>query len=48
MNQLARADPGAPDRLAGLAAALREAEQAKDGHRLRELSAGAPARSSIR
>jgi hypothetical protein len=39
VNQLARADPGAPDRLAGLAAALREAEQAKDGSRLRELSA---------
>jgi hypothetical protein len=39
VNQLARADPGAPDRLAGLAAALREAEQAKDGPRLRELSA---------
>jgi hypothetical protein len=39
VNQLARADPGAPDRLAGLAAALREAEQAKDGPLLRELSA---------
>jgi hypothetical protein len=39
VNQLARADPGAPDRLAELAAALREAEQAKDGPRLRELSA---------
>ena len=39
VNQLARADPGASDRLAGLAAALREAEQAKDGPRLRELSA---------
>ena len=39
VNQLARADPEAPDRLAELAAALREAEQAKDGPRLRELSA---------
>lgn len=39
VNQLARADPGAPDRLAGLGAALREAEEAKDGPRLRELSA---------
>ena len=39
VNRLARADPGASDRLAGLAAALREAEQAKDGPRLRELSA---------
>jgi hypothetical protein len=38
VNSLARADPDAPDRLAGLAAALRAAEQAKDGRRLRELS----------
>ena len=38
-NRLARADPGAPARLAALAAALRAAEQAKDGTRLRELSA---------
>jgi hypothetical protein len=39
VNQLARADPDAPDRLAELAAALRSAEEAKDGPRLRELSA---------
>jgi hypothetical protein len=39
VNRLGRADPGAPARLAGLAAALRAAEQAKDGPRLRELSA---------
>ena len=39
VNQLARADPDAPGRLAGLGAALRAAEQAKDGPRLRELSA---------
>jgi hypothetical protein len=39
VNQLARVDPEAPGRLAELAAALREAEQAKDGPRLRELSA---------
>jgi hypothetical protein len=39
VNQLARTDPDAPGRLAELAAALREAEQAKDGPRLRELSA---------
>ena len=39
VNQLARADPGAPTRLAVLATALRDAEQAKDGPRLRELSA---------
>ena len=39
VNQLARADPGAPARLAALATALRDAEQAKDGPRLRELSA---------
>ncbi len=39
VNRLARADPGAPARLAVLAAALRAAEQAKDGPRLRELSA---------
>ena len=40
VNQLARADPGARDRLAALGAALREAERAKNGPRLRELSAG--------
>jgi hypothetical protein len=39
VNQLARADPDAPGRLAGLAADLRAAEQARDGPRLRELSA---------
>ena len=39
VNRLARADPAAPDRLADLAAALRAAEEAKDGRRLRELSA---------
>jgi hypothetical protein len=39
VNQLARADPDAPGQLASLAAALRAAEQAKDGPRLRELSA---------
>jgi len=39
VNRLARADPGAPARLAALAAALRAAEQNKDGPRLRELSA---------
>jgi hypothetical protein len=39
VNQLARADPDAPGRLAGLAAALRAAEQARDGRTLRELSA---------
>jgi hypothetical protein len=39
VNRLARADPGAPARLAALAAALGAAEQAKDGPRLRELSA---------
>ena len=39
VNQLARADPGAPTRLADLATALRAAEQARDGPRLRELSA---------
>ena len=40
VNQLARANPGARDRLAALGAALREAERAKNGPRLRELSAG--------
>jgi len=40
VNQLARAGPGARDRLAALGAALREAERAKNGPRLRELSAG--------
>lgn len=39
VNRLARADPGAPARLTSLAGALRAAEQAKDGPRLRELSA---------
>jgi hypothetical protein len=39
VNQLARANPDAPGRLAGLAAALRAAEQARDGRTLRELSA---------
>jgi hypothetical protein len=39
VNRLARADPDAPARLAALAAELRAAEQAKDGTRLRELSA---------
>jgi hypothetical protein len=39
VNRLARADPDAPARLTALAAALRAAEQGKDGPRLRELSA---------
>jgi hypothetical protein len=39
VNRLARADPDAPARLAALAAELRAAERAKDGSRLRELSA---------
>src|SRR5215472_9473802 len=39
VNRLARTDPGAPARLASLAAALQAAQQAKDGPRLRELSA---------
>jgi hypothetical protein len=39
VNRLARAEPDAPARLAALAAALRGAEQGKDGPRLRELSA---------
>jgi hypothetical protein len=39
VNRLARADPAAPDKLTALATALRAAEQAKDGPRLRELSA---------
>jgi hypothetical protein len=38
VNRLARADPGAPRRLADLAAGLRAAAEAKDGRRLRELS----------
>lgn len=38
VNRLARADPGAPQRLADLAAGLRAAAEAKDGGRLRELS----------
>lgn len=39
VNRLARADPGAPPRLAAVAAGLLAAERAKDGPRLRELSA---------
>jgi hypothetical protein len=39
VNRLARADPGAPGKLAELAAALRAAQQAGHGPRLRELSA---------
>jgi hypothetical protein len=39
VNRLSRSDPGAPPRLAAMTAALRAAEQAKDGPRLRELSA---------
>jgi hypothetical protein len=39
VNRLARDDPDAPARLASLGAALRAAEQARDGPRLRELSA---------
>jgi hypothetical protein len=39
VNQLARAEPGAPEKLAELAAALRAAQEAKHGPRLRELSA---------
>jgi hypothetical protein len=39
VNQLARSDPDAPARLAAIAAELRDAERAKDGPRLRELSA---------
>ena len=39
VNRLARADPAAPHKLTALAAALRAAEQAKDGPKLRELSA---------
>ncbi len=39
LNRLARADPAAPGRLAALATALRAAEQAEDGPRLRALSA---------
>jgi hypothetical protein len=39
VNRLARAEPDAPARLAALAAELRAAELAKDGPRLRELSA---------
>ena len=39
VNMLARTDPGAAAKLAELAAALRAAERAKDGQRLRELSA---------
>jgi hypothetical protein len=38
VNRLARADPGAADRLADLAAGLREAARAKDGRKLRALS----------
>ena len=39
VNRLARADPSAPEKLAELAAALRAAQQARHGPRLRELSA---------
>jgi hypothetical protein len=39
LNRLARAAPDAPARLADLAAAMRSAQRAKDGRRLRELSA---------
>jgi hypothetical protein len=39
VNRLARADPGAPEKLAELAAALRAAQEAGHGPRLRELSA---------
>jgi hypothetical protein len=39
VNRLARADPSAPGKLAELAAALRAAQQARHGPRLRELSA---------
>jgi hypothetical protein len=39
VNRLARADPSAPGKLAELAAALRAAQQAGHGPRLRELSA---------
>jgi hypothetical protein len=39
LNRLARAAPDAPARLADLAAAMRGAQRAKDGRRLRELSA---------
>jgi hypothetical protein len=39
VNQLARADPGAPSKLAELGTALRAAQEARHGPRLRELSA---------
>jgi hypothetical protein len=39
VNRLARTDPAAPERLAALAAGLRDAAEAKDGRKLRELSA---------
>jgi hypothetical protein len=39
VNRLARADPGAPAKLAELGAALRAAQEARHGPRLRELSA---------
>ena len=39
VNRLARADPGAPRKLAELSAALRAAQEARHGPRLRELSA---------
>ena len=44
VNRLARADPSTPQKLAELAAALRAAQEARHGPRLRELSA---ARSSL-
>jgi hypothetical protein len=39
VNRLARAEPGAPEKLAELSTALRAAQQARHGPRLRELSA---------
>jgi DNA polymerase IIIc chi subunit len=39
VNRLARADPGTTQRLTALAAELRDAERARDGARIRELSA---------
>jgi len=39
VNRLARADPGAPPKLAELSSALRAAQEARHGLRLRELSA---------
>jgi hypothetical protein len=39
VNRLVRTDPEVPGRLAGLAAELRDAEQSRQGSRIRELSA---------